>query len=55
MIYTLDINFSCLVCHTFLGADHQISAPFKSFSICNMYMFNKTATLQELYFCMFTG
>jgi len=50
MIYTLDIHFSYLVCHTFLGADHQFSASFKSLSICNMYMFNKTATLQEVIF-----
>jgi len=50
MIDTLDIYFSCLVCRSFLGADHQFSASFKSFSICNMYMFNKTATLQEVIF-----
>jgi hypothetical protein len=37
-------------CVPYLGADYQISASFKSFSICNMYMFNKTATLQELIF-----
>jgi hypothetical protein len=46
MNYTLDIHFSCRV--PYLNADHQISASFKSFSICNMYMFNKTATLQEI-------
>lgn len=39
--------FSCV---PYLAADHQISSPFKSFSICNMYMFNKTATLQEVIF-----
>jgi len=50
MIYTLDIHFSCLVCPTFLGADHQFSASFKSFSNCNMCMFNKTSTLQEVIF-----
>ena len=42
-----------LSCVPYLGADHKISASFKSFSIGNMYMFNKTATLQEIIFLYF--